>query len=41
VRVSSDGITIQLYYYSEHEGLKMAYTVDIRTGSYTYDNYIC
>jgi beta-lactamase regulating signal transducer with metallopeptidase domain len=40
VRVSADGVTIQLYYYPEQGEPKMAYAVDTRTGSYTYDYYV-
>jgi beta-lactamase regulating signal transducer with metallopeptidase domain len=40
VRVSTDGITIQLYYYPEQGEPKMAYAIDTRTGSYTYGNYV-
>jgi beta-lactamase regulating signal transducer with metallopeptidase domain len=40
VRVSDDGNTIQLCYYPEQGIPKMAYTIDTRTGSYTYDNYV-
>lgn len=39
VRVSSDGNTIQLYYYPEAGVPKMAYTIDAHTGSYTYGEY--
>lgn len=39
VRVSADGMTIQLYYYSEQGVSEMAYTIDTLTGSYTYDYY--
>ena len=40
MRVSTDGITIQLYYYPEQGEPKMAYAIDTRTGSYTYGNYV-
>lgn len=39
VRVSADGHTIQLFYYPEQGEPKMAYTIDARTGSYTYGEY--
>ncbi len=39
VRVSTDGNTIQLYYYPERGKPKMTYTIDARTGSYTYGEY--
>ncbi|HHV97533.1 MAG TPA: hypothetical protein GXX37_13905 [Clostridiaceae bacterium] len=39
VRVSADGNIIQLYYYPEQGGTKMSYTIDRRSGKYTYDYY--
>lgn len=39
VRVSADGNTIQLYFYPEQGEPKMAYTIDSRSGGYTYGRY--
>jgi len=39
VRVSLDGSTIQLFYYPEQGEPKMAFTIDSRTGNYTYGSY--
>lgn len=39
VRVSADGNTIQLFFYPDQGEPLMAYTIDSRTGNYTYDRY--
>jgi hypothetical protein len=39
VRVSADGDIIQLYIFHEEGEIKKAYTINARTGDYTYGNY--